>query len=243
MKIYASAGAMPQGRAFTIRAQANEAEILLYDVIGQDFWTGDGVTAKKFAQQLATLGPVSRILLRINSPGGDVFDGTAIYNLLKTHGAKIDVVVDGIAASAASVVAMAGDKITMAENAMMMVHNPWTIAVGNSTDMRKVADMLDKVGEAMRASYARTGLKDSELAALLDAETWLTAKDAVAQGFADEIGEPAAVHASFDLSQFKNTPESLKTRAIAAEKTVSDEQLWGAAAVISNKRLDLAERQ
>jgi ATP-dependent Clp protease protease subunit len=243
MNIYASAGPIIKGRAFTVRAKANEAEILLYDIIGQDFWSGDGVTAKKFAAQLASLGPVSRILLRINSPGGDVFDGAAIYNQLKTHGARIDVVVDGLAASAASVVAMAGEKITMAENAMMMVHNPWTIAMGDSTEMRKVADTLDKVSEAMRTSYARTGKKDAEIAALLDAETWLTAKDAVKEGFADEIGEAVPIVASFDLSRFKNTPNSLKSAPMVAEKTLSDEQLWGHNTLLSRKKLDLAERQ
>src|SRR5690606_16890660 len=155
----------------------------------------------------------------INSPGGDVFAGQAILSMLKRHSARKVVYVDGLAASAASIVAMAGDTIRMPRNAMMMIHNAWTITAGNANDLREVADALDRVSETMIAAYAeKTGLDRDEIKALLDAETWMTAEEAVEKGFANEIEEAKQVAASlrgdtlivngyeFDVSRYRNKP-------------------------------------
>lgn len=208
--------------AFSAKKKAdNELEIMLYGEIGQDFW-GMGIGAKDVADQLKAAGEIARIVLRINSPGGDVFEGAAIYNLLASQSADVDVIIDGLAASAASYIAMVGKKVTMGEGAMFMIHNPWSFAIGDANDMRKTAATLDKVRDSMLSGYMRRykGTKD-ELLASLDAETWMTAEEAKAQGMCDEIttaddqtkAKAAAVSASFDLSLFKNTPEKLKPRS------------------------------
>lgn len=165
---------------------AGVAEIEIYDPIGQD-WFGNGVTAKKFRDDLKALGNISEIVLRINSPGGEVFDGFAIYNALKEHAARIVVHIDGLAASIASVIAMAGDEIIMGEGAMMMIHDPWTIALGDADDMRKVAEMLDKVGEGLIDAYVtRTKQSRAVVDEWMKAETWFTADEAIEHGFADK---------------------------------------------------------
>ena len=127
-------------RPWKITAKAGgEIEILLYEMIGQDWWTGDGTTAKAFAEDLKGAGDVKKVHLRVNSPGGDVFDGIAIYNTLLSCGAIVTAQVDGLAASIASVIIMAASEISMGDNAMMMIHNPWTAVQGDSNDMRKMA--------------------------------------------------------------------------------------------------------
>lgn len=196
----------------TIKVQASDdgetAEILIYDVIGFDIWTGEGVTAKQFAEQVKDLGNVSQINVRINSPGGDVFDGMAIYNILVRHPAKIIVDVDGIAASIASVIAMAGDEIRMPENSTMMIHDAWGIVIGNDQDMRDMADILSKLDGQIAGIYARRSkLSDEEARKFMDAETWFTGSEAVAAGLADELTEPVKAAAQFDLSQFRNAPK------------------------------------
>lgn len=181
---------------------------------------GDEVTPKEFAEDLKALGDITELTVRINSGGGDVFAGQAIYSLLKSHPAKVTVYVDGLAASIASVVAMAGDTVIMPRNAMMMIHNPWAMAVGNAGDFRKLADDLDKIREGMIAAYqAKAGIDREELVQLLDAETWLTADEAKELGFVDEVDAAKQVAASlrgstlvvngmeFDLSRFKNRPK------------------------------------
>lgn len=203
-----------------VKNSANELEVMLYDEIGYDFWTGGGITAKDVADQLKAAGTVSRIALRINSPGGDVFEGSAIYSQLSKSGIPVDVYIDGLAASAASFIAMVGRTVSMGDNAMMMIHNPWSIEMGDANDMRKCADTLDKVRDSMLPAYMRryNGTED-EFKTLLDAETWLTAADCKACGLADEITTPdtatqaraKSVAATFDLSVFKNTPEAMKT--------------------------------
>lgn len=216
-----------------------EAEILIYEFIGYDWWTDTGVTAKQFAEDLKALGDVSKIILRINSPGGEVFDGNTIYNLLKSHKAYVETHIDGIAASIASVIALAGDKIIMPENAMMMVHNPWGVAIGEATDMRKMADALDKIRESILATYrVRTGLDDAKLIELMDAETWLTAADAVELGFADEETESVRAAASFKLDYFRNVPQALRE---PEAPVVSDDERRIRAARL--RQLDLAEAE
>lgn len=163
------------------------AEVLIYDPIGAD-WFGNGVTAKRFRDDLEAMGDVSEIVVRINSPGGEVFDGLSIYNTLKDHPAKITVHVDGLAASIASVIAMAGDRIVMGEGAMFMVHSPWTIAAGNADNMRETADMLDKVEVGLVDAYvSRTGNPRATVQKWMEGETWFTRDEALAAGLATEI--------------------------------------------------------
>lgn len=163
-----------------------EAEILIHEEIGEN-WFGDGMTSKKFVEQLGKLGDVSKITVRINSPGGAVHDGIAIYNALRSHGARIEVLVEGLAASIASIIAMSGDKITMLTGSMMMVHSPWTFALGNAEEMRQVADVLEKHEQALLDVYAKRSGKDrDEIKELLAAETWMTGPEAMELGFCDE---------------------------------------------------------
>lgn len=172
---------------YEIKNKAEKAEIWIYEVIGKDFWTGDGVTAKSFQKELSEL-KASQIDLHINSPGGEVFDGIAIYNLLKQHPAEITTYIDGIAASIASVIALAGDKVYMAENAQYMLHNPFGLVMGDSADMRKMADVLDKIRGSMANTYmTKSGKTEQDINALMDSESWLNAQEALDAGFVDEI--------------------------------------------------------
>ena len=196
---------------YSIKAKATDtAEISIYDEIG--FW---GVTAQSFSKDLKALGGnLKQINLHIHSPGGDVFDGIAIYNLLKNHPANVTVYIDGLAASMASVIAMAGDVVIMPENAMMMIHKPWGIQGGDADDMRKYADLLDKVENTLIPAYAsKTGKTPEELAEMLTAETWLNGKECVEQGFADKLAEPLVAMASIKsrkLEDYENMPKAMK---------------------------------
>ena len=196
---------------YSIKAKANDtAEISIYDEIG--FW---GVSAASFVQDLKDCGNnIKQINLHIHSPGGDVFDGIAIYNLLKNHPANVTVYIDGLAASMASVIAMAGNEVIMPENAMMMIHKPWGIQGGDAEDMRKYADLLDKVENTLIPAYAnKTGKTPEELAEMLSAETWLNGKECVEQGFADKLAEPLVAMASIKsrkLEDFEKMPNEIK---------------------------------
>jgi ATP-dependent protease ClpP protease subunit len=161
-----------------------------------------GEAARVVAELAADRGPVE---VRINSPGGSVAEGLAIFNALKPR--QPLVYVDGIAASIASLIAMAGARISMADNALMMMHWPWTVAEGNASAMRKTADTLDQFGKAMLGAYARAGLDVQTLTAMLDAETWLDTAEAIRLGFADESTAALAIAASFDLSKFRHAPK------------------------------------
>ncbi len=199
---------------FAMAAKEKTAEILIYDVIGEDPWFG-GVGSKDFIQKLAALGDVDSITVRINSPGGDVFEGVAIYNALKTHPATINVQIDSLAASIATVIAMAGDTITISDSAMLMVHNASGVCFGEASDMRQMADLLDKIRAGMMlGAYQRTGKTEAELTTIMDAETWYTAQEALAAGWVDSITEvtpkKAAARAKFDLSAYKHPPAALK---------------------------------
>jgi ATP-dependent Clp protease protease subunit len=190
------------------------AEILLYDEI-DPFW---GVGAKQFAEDLRDIGDVSDINVRINSPGGDVFEGLAIFNSLSRHKASVTVTVDGLAASIASIIAMAGDTVEMSANAMMMIHNPWTMAVGDADEMRKTAATLEKITDTLIPIYAnRTGADAAIIAEWMNGETWFDAPEAVEGGFADYIGDQVAVAASFDLARFRNAPELWNNPAADAD--------------------------
>lgn len=175
------------GQRLKIQAKSStKAEIILYAGIGQDFW-GDGsmVSAKQFSEELKKLDPsVNEIVLRINSPGGDVFDGVAIYNRLKQHKAKVTVYIDGLAASIASIIALAGDEIYIGEGALYMVHLPWTFAMGNRMDLDNTVSRLMDVEEQMISIYSKkSGLDRQEIKSLLEAETWMGADEAIDKGF------------------------------------------------------------
>lgn len=196
---------------YTIKAAdvRGAADIFIYEEIG-----GFGVTAKQFAEDLKALGDVSHINLRIHSPGGDVFEGIAIYNLLRNHPADITVYIDGVAASMASVVAMAGDRVVMPENAMMMIHKPWGISGGNAGDMRDYADLLDKVETVLIPAYARkTGKSAQEITAMLEDETWMDGKECLKHGFADELLPSVRAMARIESKRtgdFLHMPETIK---------------------------------
>lgn len=203
---------------YEFKALENGAtEIYVYDEIG--FW---GITAKDFARDLKELDPKGEINLRINSPGGSVTDGIAIYNLLKNHKAKVNTFVDGLAASMASVIAMAGDTITMPENALMMIHNPWGGAMGDADELRKTADVLDKMKTALVSAYVnKTGLADTEIAALMTAETWMTGAEALEKGFATQITDEVNLQASFDTSKLNQFKNSVKEKFSPVDETSS----------------------
>ncbi|MBO9158993.1 MAG: Clp protease ClpP, partial [Escherichia coli] len=194
---------------FRMQASNNsEADIFIYDEIG--YW---GVTAKQFVNDLRALGDITHINLHINSPGGDVFDGIAIYNALKHHGAAITVHIDGLAASMASVIAMVGNPVIMPENTMMMIHKPWGFAGGDATDMRDYADLLDKVESVLIPAYAqKTGKSTEEIAAMLEDETWMSGSECLEKGFADQVTPSlqamACIH-SKRIEEFEKMPKEL----------------------------------
>lgn len=185
--------------------QVKAAEILLYDEIG--IW---GVTARQFAHDLRAIES-DQVTIRINSPGGDVFDGLAIHNAIKNDPREISIVIDGLAASAASFIAMAGNKVTIAKNGFVMIHNAWGIVGGNANDLRETADFLDKIDVQISVMYADKGTETAEaFAGMMDAETWFNADEARALGIVDAIEGEAAVTALFDLSEFSNVPAAIK---------------------------------
>ncbi|WP_299582071.1 head maturation protease, ClpP-related [uncultured Microbulbifer sp.] len=197
---------------FEIKAQTDSApaEVYIYDYIGYY-----GVEAKAFIDELKALD-ADEIDLRLNTPGGSVFEGNAIYNALKRHKAKITTYIDGLAASMGSIIALAGEKVIMADNAMYMIHNPWTTAYGDSRELRKTAETLDKLRSSMLNDYhQKTGIEKEELIAMLDGETWLTASECVDKGFADETVEGLQVAASFSPDKFQGY-QKVPTKLIAA---------------------------
>jgi ATP-dependent Clp protease protease subunit len=161
--------------------------ITMFEVIGEDFWSGGGITAKKVAAQLRAIGdrPVE---VQLNSPGGDMFEGIAIYNVLREHPQPITIKVMGMAASAASVIAMAGDTVEIGAASFLMIHNCWVLAMGNRHDLQETADFLAPFDAAMVDVYAaRTGQKPAEIAKWMDAETFMSGSQAIERGFADAL--------------------------------------------------------
>ncbi|OWU83814.1 hypothetical protein ATO6_15390 [Oceanicola sp. 22II-s10i] len=193
-----TAGKLPEAFAFEpdsdalekwnagIRAeQTTENTITMLDVIGEDWWTGGGVTAKRVAAALRQIGD-QEVFVDINSPGGDFFEGVAIYNMLRAHKQKVTVRILGLAASAASVIAMAGDEVQIGKAGFVMVHNAWVIAIGNRHDMRDAADTLEPFDDAMASLYAeRAGVEKKIAARWMDDETWFNGEQAVDKGLAD----------------------------------------------------------
>lgn len=181
-------------------ATEDDNTISIYDVIGQDFWTGEGVTSKRISAALRKIGKQD-VVVNVNSPGGDFFEGIAIYNLLREHPASVTIKVMGLAASAASVIAMAGDRIEISEVGFLMVHNAWAIAIGNQHDFREAADRLEPFDDAMAGLYAnRAGIEKAEAASWMNDETWFNGTQAIEVGLADallsseEVEEGANAH-------------------------------------------------
>lgn len=166
-----------------VRAASDDASISILDVIG-DNWEGTGVTSKRIAAALRSIGEKD-VVVDINSPGGDFFEGVAIYNQLREHKGKVTVRILSLAASAASVIAMAGDEILMGDGAFLMIHNAWAIAIGNRNDLAEAAKRLEPFDAAMASLYAkRSGLTEKQAASLMDEETWINADRAIDEGFA-----------------------------------------------------------
>lgn len=218
---------------FQMKAMNNVAQIDIFGDIVSEKWFDEETSATSFRDALKELGDVSTINLSINSGGGSVFDGIAIYNMLKSHKATVNVYVEGLAASIASVIAMAGDTITMRSGSMMMVHMPWTLSQGNAEEMRKTADTLEKTGDSIVDIYSeRTGIPSDDIRNIMNDETWLSAEEAVEQGWATKLDKKEAVMNSVPkeiLGRFSNVPKNVLARI--EKKTLSQD------------RLDLIERE
>ena len=191
------------------------ADLYVYGVIGEDLWTGERSDELLLAQ-LATYEEDEELHLYINSGGGSMFMGLAMMHALRRHKGKVVAHIDGLAASAATLVALGADELHMPEGAFLMIHNPWTIEIGDHNDMRKAADDSEKFAQQMAAVYARkTGKDEEELRSAMDEETWLSAAEALAWGFADKVDEEededalAMAFAMVDLSEFSDTPEEV----------------------------------
>lgn len=226
---------------------SNSADIFIYGDIVSYRWDESDTSASSFKEDLDNLGDVSTINLHINSPGGSVFEGIAIHNMLKRHQAKINVYVDALAASIASVIAMAGDTIYMPKNSMLMIHNPWTIAMGNAAELRKVADDLDRIANSSKQTYLQKAgdkLTEEKLQEMLDAETWLSADEALEYGLCDVVEEANQMAASinFDLLQkYKNVPENLINMAQNQPKSaVSDDEMAKRKRIAEEAKANLA---
>ena len=194
--------------AYRVENKVDETTVYIYDEIS---WMG--VDAQAFVKDFNKIE--SKVInLRVNSPGGSVFDGTTIFNAVKQHPANTIAHIDGLAASIASVIVMAADEVVMAENAFLMIHEPWSMVVGGSEDMRKEADLLDKVKNTIAKTYMdKSGKDEKEIFDMMAEETWLTAQEAYDEGFADSVtndNEEKASVTEFDLSVFAKVPDKLK---------------------------------
>lgn len=199
---------------FHVNLKDDGAEILLYGPIGAS-WFEDGISAKEVAEKVKSLD-VKNLTVRINSDGGDVFEGVAIYNAIRRHKAKTTTAVDGLAASAASVVMLAGDERQVASNALIMIHDPWMMSIGNADELRKAADTLEAIrGTAINTYASRTSLTADEASEYMLAETWFDADEALEHGFATEVTGELKVAASCNQERWKyrNTPKHLLKNA------------------------------
>ena len=195
---------------FRIEMKGETATIWLYDVIGADYF--GGITARMFADEIVNAKGASQIELRINSPGGDVFEGAAMLSLLKSQPAPINVYIDGLAASMASVLATVGDTTQISANGMIMIHDPSGGVFGTAEDMRKTADLMDKVKNTLVQNYVeRTGMTAEEIMPLMASETWFTAQEALDANFVDCIGSEQCIAACVrpDLFKYRHMPKNL----------------------------------
>ena len=209
-------------------------ELNMLDIIGEDWWTGGGITANRVKAQLDANKGAKTIRVLMNSPGGDAFEGLAIQSLLNRSGARVEFEIIGLAASAATVIAMAGDSIAIHEGAMFMVHEAWTFGVGNKRDLRTTADFLEKVDGSILDVYSRRTSRDrAELSKLVEATTWMTAHEAVEQKFATSVipakgngksdkssKAKAMAQANFEI-ELRISPES---EQLIGDLTLTDEE-------------------
>jgi len=218
---------------YRIQAKDNEAEVLIYDEIG--FF---GVSAKDFINDFQKISPDATINLRINSPGGEVFDGLAIFNLIRAHKGEVITTIDGLAASMASAIALAGNKVIMPENAYMMIHNPWGIAIGDAQDMADMADFLEKLNGTLANIYVKkSGKEQDEIRNLMDQETWLTAAEAKDLGLADEVSEAKKLAARANWkSKFQKLP-------IPVEEISPESQVLSPESALSTQRSALSTEE
>ena len=222
-------------RPLQIRMKGDVAELLLYDVIGRDWWSGEGVTAKDFREALKP-HKGKPINLRINSPGGSVFEASAIMSALDDHKGRVEVDVDGVAASAASFLMMAADHIRVASNALVMIHEPMSGVMGRAEDMRHEAELLDKVKGQIIDAYGRHSKAGPEqLAAWMAEEKWFTGREAVEAGLAHETTAALQVAA---FTGFKAAAEKLKYRKTPDLPFVQDGPEWEE----TRRRRELAAR-
>lgn len=220
---------VPKSGGIKVEKKNDEAEILLYSAIGFDFF-GDGFTPKKLVDQLKDMGGVSKISLRVNSPGGDVFDAVTMFNILRRQEAEIHVDIDGLAASAASFLVQVADKgkLRISAGGTMMIHRAWGITIGNSKEMAEMSEVLAKLDGTIAGIYAeRSGRKAATWLNLMDKETWFNGEESVSNKLADEVTPAKRVAASISLealSMFKNTPEELLKRINAEEEVPEEEE-------------------
>lgn len=198
---------------FKVNNEGDRATVYIYGTIGKDWNEDDENRAKQFSQTLAELSP-KPLDIRIDSTGGDVYEGFAIASAIQRYEGDTHAYVDGIAASAASYIALMADRVTMNDYAMIMIHNAWTIAIGNRNELRELADRLEYIdGSIARIIEARSALTLDEVTAAMDAETWYSGEDALEAGMADEVIETGQrIAASLDreiAAHFKNIPEGL----------------------------------
>ena len=198
--------------AFSPKAELKQTEVSIFDEIGM--W---GVSAKQFISDLQRVPADHSILLRLHSPGGEVFDGNAIANALQRRG-NVEVQIEGLAASMATVISLAGAPVKMAENGFYMIHNPWGMAMGDAAELRDQAELLDKIRLNMVNAYAaKSGQSAEQITEWMDAETWFTAAEAQAAGFVDEVTDGMAIAATANkftrLARFKNPPANLTASA------------------------------
>ncbi len=201
-----------QPRSFKVEnATGEEATIFIYDVIGYDYWSDGGITALDFANEIAGI-TAKTVHLRINSPGGDVFEARAMVAAMQRHPANFIAHVDGVAASAAATLAVCADECEMVQGSMMMIHNAWTLVMGDRNDCSAAADLLGKMDGMIAADFAkRTGIDPDAVAAMMDEETWFTADEAVAQKFADRVSEGKAKNQTkWNLSAYAHAPAEPK---------------------------------
>jgi ATP-dependent Clp protease protease subunit len=224
-------------KCYDIQNKNETATIYVYEAIGED-WMGEGLTAKTFADDVSKIGNVKEINVRINSPGGNVWDARAMASTLRSHKAKKIVDIDGICASAATYLACVGDRVNIAADGVYMVHPPSGFSVGTANEMRKAADMLDVIQRGMVEIYTNRTRKTSlEIETWINAETWMDAQQAVANGFADATTEARRMTAKADLSKYHDKklpftiPDQFKSKiqivdnAAKAESDALREQL------------------
>lgn len=214
------------------KLDGQKAQIDIYgDIVSENYrWYEDETSAVSFRNALAELGEIEELDIHINSGGGDVFEAVAIFNMIKRHKAKVNVHIDGLAASAASVIAMAADTLYMPENSMLMIHNAWSVFMGNHHELRDYADQLEKINDStVKQSYLdkNPDIDVAALSALMDKETWLSANEAFEMGLVDEVVSAVQVAAfitSDQMARYEKVPAVLKESAEGASPSASGTQ-------------------